>query len=288
MAALADYLAIARPRHWIKNLFVFMPLPHALAAGGVLDAPAFVAGVAGFSLTCSAVYAFNDCKDAAADRLHPRKRDRPVAAGRLKASAGVAFGLVLAALGLLLVWSSGSASAVRITVLYMSINLLYAFWGRSVPLLDVFLLASGFVLRVLLGCALVQVTASGWLLLCTSTLALFMALIKRRSDVQYGVTDGHRKSLGGYDLRFLEQATSITAAMTLMSYAIYCMESEVLHAGREFASLPFAVFGVLEYLRRGQQASEGGSPVDLSLRSRVLQLCGLGWLIATLWSLEVW
>ncbi len=286
MARLVDYVTLARPRHWIKNVFVLMPLPHALAGGGVFEAGPYAAGVVGFSLACSAVYAFNDCLDAAHDRRHPRKRERPVAAGRITPAAGVIFGIGLLAAGLLLVTASGHPAALWLTLAYVAINLFYSFRGRAVPLLDVFLLASGFVLRVLLGCALVYAVASAWLLLCTSTLALFMALLKRRSDLLSGVDDGHRASLGGYDVGFLEQAISMTAALALMSYAIYCMDSPVLREGREFASVPFVVFGVLEYLRRGRQPDDGGSPVTLALQSRSLQACGVGWILATLWSLR--
>ena len=285
MARLGDFVALARPRHWIKNVFVLMPLPHSLASGGVLDVGAYTIGVAGFCLACSAVYAFNDSRDAARDRRHPKKRDRPVAAGRVTPGVAVLFGLLLLSAGLLLSWASGHPAALALTLAYVAINLLYSLWARAVPLLDVFLLASGFALRVLLGCVLVHVVASGWLLLCTSTLALFMALAKRRSDLLTGIDDFHRGSLGGYDLGFLEQAISVMAAMALMSYAIYCMEAKVLREGREFASLPFVVFGVLEYLRRVQEPDAGGSPVDLALHSRALQLCGVGWVLATLWSL---
>jgi 4-hydroxybenzoate polyprenyltransferase len=286
VARLVDFVALARPRHWIKNVFVLMPLPHALAGGGVLDPGSFAAGLAGFALASSAVYTFNDCRDAARDRLHPNKRDRPVAAGRITPGVGVIFGLLLLATGLLLVRSTGYPAALELTLLYVTINLFYSFWARGVPLLDVFLLASGFVLRVMLGCALVGAVASNWLLLCSSTLALFMAFAKRRNDLLSGVDGSHRRSLDGYDIGFLEQAISLTAAMALMSYAIYCMESVVLREGREFATLPFVAFGILEYLRCVRGSDVGGSPVDLALRSRTLQASGVGWVLATLWSIH--
>jgi hypothetical protein len=143
------------------------------------------------------------------------------------------------------------------------------------------------VLRVLLGCALVTVAPSNWLLLCTSTLALFLALAKRRGDLVRGVDAVHRPSLSGYNLPFLDQAIGITSGMAIVAYALYCMESAVLAPGREFASLPFVVFGVFEYLRLVHVKDEGDSPVDSALHSVKLQICGVGWLAATLWGLAL-
>jgi len=285
VARLGDYVALARPRHWTKNVFVLMPLPHALAGGGSFDLLPYMAGVTGFSVVTSAVYVFNDCRDAARDRRHPTKRERPVAAGRITPRAGALFGLLLLAIGLTLCWWSGRPMVLELTLTYLAINLFYSFWGRAIPVIDVFLLASGFVIRVILGCALVYAVASLWLLLCSSTLALFMTFAKRRNDLLTGVDGDHRASLDGYDVTFLEQAMAITATLALMAYAIFCMESSVLVDGRQFASLPFVAFGVLEYLRRVRIAGDGGSPVDLLLGSRALQACGVGWVLATVWSL---
>ncbi len=285
MARLADYVALARPRHWTKNVFVLMPLPHALAGGGSFDLLPKAAGLAGFSNVTSAVYVFNDCRDAPRDRAHPTKRERPVAAGKITPRAGATFGLLLLALGLTLCWSSGLPMVLDLTLTYVGINALYSYRGRSIPVIDVFLLASGFVIRVILGCALVHSIASLWLLLCSSTLALFMTFAKRRNDLLTGVDGDHRASLDGYDVTFLEQAMAITATLALMAYASFCMESPVLVEGRQFASLPFVAFGVLEYLRRVRIAGDGGSPVDLLLGSRALQACGIGWMLATIWSL---
>ena len=283
----AAYVALARPKHWIKNGFVFMPLPHALASGGNFEVLPFAFGLVGFCCANSAVYALNDCQDADQDRQHPKKKFRPVAAGRITPAAGRLFGLLLFLAALGLAFLSGRPGAVSITIAYVLINIVYSSWARSVALLDTFLLSSGFVLRVLLGCALVQVVPSNWLLLCSSTLALFLALAKRRGDLVRGVDAVHRPSLSGYNLPFLDQAIGVTSGMAIVAYALYCMESTVLVPGREFASLPFVVFGVFEYLRLVHVKDEGDSPVDVALHSRKLQACGVGWLVATLWGLPL-
>lgn len=282
-----DFARLSRPRHWVKNVFVFMPVPFALATGARLEPVSFLLGLAGFCLANSAVYALNDARDAERDRLHPEKRERPVASGRISTTGAFLWSAFLLAGGVALSLASRHPGAVGVLLVYAGLNLLYSLGGKNVPLLDVFLLSSGFVLRVILGCVLVDVDPSNWLLLCSSTLALFLALAKRRGDLVQGMDEAHRPSLGGYNMPFLDHAMTIMAAMTLIAYALYTIEAEVLIPGREFATLPFAVFGVLEYLRLAQVRGEGGSPVDSLLASPVILLCGLGWVAATLWSVPL-
>jgi decaprenyl-phosphate phosphoribosyltransferase len=135
-----------------------------------------------------------------------------------------------------------------------------------------------------LGCALVAVAPSNWLLLCSSALALLIALGKRRGELIHAPSDSHRPALAGYDRVFLDQAMAIVAGVTLFSYALYSIETPLLVKGREFASLPFVVFGVLEYLRLAQVRGEGEFVVELLLRSPRLLLAGAGWMLASLWS----
>jgi 4-hydroxybenzoate polyprenyltransferase len=279
-----DLVQLSRPRHWVKNVFVFMPLPFAIAAGARIDLSSFALGLLGFCLANSAVYAFNDAQDVERDRLHPDKRNRPVAAGRVSVGAARAWSALLLAASFGLTAAAAHPAALLVTAGYVLLNFGYSLGGKHVPLLDVFLLASYYLLRVTLGCVLVDVIPSNWLLLCTATLALFLSLAKRRADIVLGLDPGHRPVLDGYTRTFLDQAMAITAATTLIAYALYCLEAEVLLPGREFASLPLVVFVVLEYLRLVQVEDEGGSPVDLVLRSPLLLACAVGWLVAVYWS----
>ncbi|HTO71969.1 MAG TPA: UbiA prenyltransferase family protein [Myxococcota bacterium] len=283
MSAL-DYAKLARPKDWAKNAFVLMPIPFALAAGGRLDVRAFALAVAGFSLVTSAVYATNDALDAERDRAHEKKRLRPVASGRISRPAAFAYAAALAAAGLGLAALSGVGTALVVIAAYVAKEVLYQAGLKHVPLVDVFLLSSGFVLRVILGAELLGTAPSSWLLLCSSTLALFISLAKRRGELARGMDTVHRPALSGYTTSYLDQAMGVSAGMTMIGYALYCMDAQVLLPGREFASLPFVVFGVLEYLRLAQVRGEGGSPVDLLLRSPALLVCGLGWTCASLWS----
>ncbi|MCP3977930.1 MAG: UbiA prenyltransferase family protein [bacterium] len=287
MATPLDLLELARPKHWAKNAFVFMPVPFALASGATFPPLPFALGLIGFCLANSAVYAFNDARDVEQDRRHPRNRTRPVASGRVSPLAAQLFSAVLLIVGGAAAAASGSRTALVILLAYAALNAAYSLGAKRVALLDVFLLSSGFVLRVLLGCALIDVVPSSWLLLCSSALALFLALTKRRADVARGLGSDERPSLGGYNQTFLDQAMTLTACLTLIAYALYSMEADVLIPGREFASLPFVVFGVLDYLRVAHLEDRGGSPVDLILSSPTLLICGLGWGVATLWSVRL-
>ena len=284
MGRVSDFVALARPMHWTKNAFVLMPVPFGLAAGARLDAPMFLAGLVGMGLASSAVYALNDAQDAARDRLHPDKRDRPVAAGRVSPGAARAFAAALVLVALGLVGVSGHVPALVLLGVYLATNLAYSLGAKHVALVDVFLLSSGYVLRVLLGCSLIAVRPSNWLLLCSSALALLLALVKRRADVGRGLSSESRPSLAGYSLAFLDLAIGVSASMTIVAYALYCMDARVLVPGREFASLPFALFGVLDYLRVSMLSDRGGAPLELILSSPTLLGCGLGWAVSTLWS----
>ena len=284
---LVDLIRLARPSDWVKNVFVVLPAPFALAAGASLDPLPFATGLAAMCLAGSAAYAINDARDAERDRAHPLKRDRPVASGRVPPGVALALSAVLAAAALALSAATGRESASTWVVVYLALNLIYSFGGKHLPLVDVLLLSSGYVIRVFLGCALLAVAASNWLLLCTSTLALFLALMKRRGDVVLGMDDNHRPSLSGYNLQFLDQAMGITAGTALLSYAIYSIEAGVFLPGREFASLPFVAFGVLDYLRIAHTAGAGRNPFELALRRPSLMLAGAGWLATAAWSLGV-
>jgi 4-hydroxybenzoate polyprenyltransferase len=287
VATLADLLRLARPAHWIKNAFVLLPVPFALAAGAKLQPWPLVWGLLGFCLVNSAVYTLNDLCDAAADRLHPRKSRRPIAAGAVTAPVALlqAGALFLAGIGLCL--AAARPHVMVIVSVYVAVNLAYTLGAKHVALLDVFLLSSGFVLRVLLGCALLRAAPSSWLLLCTSCLALFLGFAKRRADLHAGLNHEHRPSLRGYSVGFLDQATAVCAAIAILSYALYCIDSGAFLKEREMASMPFVAYGILNYLRLATTKNLGGSPVEVAYSSPSTQLCVLGWLVSVFWSFKI-
>lgn len=287
MSTAAALLELLRLHHWLKGIFILAPLPFAWAAGARLDLLRIALGVLAFSLCASGVYALNDARDAASDRAHPRKRSRPVARGALSARAARVTAAVLLSVGLTLSYAVAGPPAAALVALYVGANVGYSLGAREVALLDVFLLASGFVLRVLFGCVLAGVAPSAWLLGCSSALALFLAFAKRRADLVAGLGEDVRGALSGYTVRFLDQAMTINAGIALLAYALYCIEAEVLIEGRELASVPFAAFGLLEYLRRAFVEGAGGFPVEELLGSRRLLLAAMAYVVATAWSLGV-
>jgi 4-hydroxybenzoate polyprenyltransferase len=285
---LVHLIRLARPRDWAKAVFILLPLPFALRAGvGHVDLVRFAIGVAAFCLTASGIYVLNDARDVEADRAHPKKRLRPIASGAVPVAIAVPYGIGLAATGLGLGVASGHPTVVWILAIYLALNAVYTLGGKEVPLLDVFLLSSGFLLRVLAGCALVDAAPSNWLLLCTVWLALFLGFAKRRADLSRGMGAEVRTVRLGYTAGFLDQAMGIAAGIALLSYSLYSQEAQVFVHGRELAGLPFVAYGLLHYLRLASLDEVRDSPVEMAWRSRTLQVCGMGWLAATAWSLGV-
>jgi decaprenyl-phosphate phosphoribosyltransferase len=288
-------IRLARPHDWVKNVFVLIPVPFALAAttqpgasGAELDVAAFLLGLAGFCLINSAVYTLNDVCDAEADRQHPRKRHRPVAAGMVPPAVALVQSLLLVIAGGVLCLSSGKPGVMPLVATYLAISVAYSLGAKHFPLLDVFLLCSGFVIRVILGCMLVGVVPSPWLLLCSSALAMFLGFTKRRADLTTDPENAHRPSGRGYTRVFLDQAMAISAGVALLCYAIYAIESPVFLPNRQLASLLFVAYGILDYLRMAQLDDACGSPVQVAYTSRSMQFCAVGWLAAVFWSLGLW
>lgn len=285
MSAARAWIELVRLPDWVKGVFILAPLPFAWAAGARLDAPRIALGVLGFSLCASGAYAFNDVRDAAADRAHPRKRERPVARGAISPGAARTASALLLLAGLALSLGAGGAAVALFAALYVGQALVYSLGAKNVALLDVFLLASGFVLRVLAGCALAGVVASAWLLACSSALALFLAFAKRRADLVAGLGEEVRGALAGYSVPFLDLFMTQSAGVALLAYALYCIEARVMVEGRELAGVPFVAFGILEYARRAFADGAGAFPLEDLLRSARMWLAGLGYLAATAWSL---
>jgi 4-hydroxybenzoate polyprenyltransferase len=268
-----------RPRQWVKNLFVLTPLLFSRN----LFAPATVwRALASFILFClvsSSVYLLNDIQDRSQDRLHPTKRLRPLAAGEL--NLGVALGAMVT---FLLVPLAGGVlidkTLALVLLSYWLINLLYSTWLKHQVILDVFALASGFVLRVVGGGVAISVEISHWLLLCTTLLALFLGFSKRRHElVRLGQRAGaHRQVLGEYNPPFLDMMIGIVTASTVMSYALYTVSEETVqrfHTQGLLLTLPFVLYGIFRYLYLIYHENQGEDPTQSLLTDRpmVINLC---------------
>lgn len=264
-----------RPAQWTKNGVVAVPLFFAIwdraqQRALILDHLGLVLlGVLAFCLVSSAVYVANDLCDVAQDRLHPEKRLRPIASGRLPATlARLLFPALLAA-GLLL-GAQVNRAFLAVVAGYALLQLIYSLHLKQVGLLDVFVIAAGFVLRAVAGARAAEVEVSAWLLLCTFLLALFLALCKRwhEKDCLGGAAAGHRATLAQYDLRGLDQFIGISATATIVCYAIYTQSPETV---AKFGTrglgytVPFVVFGIFRYLDLLYRREGGGRPEKVLL-----------------------
>lgn len=274
-----------RPWQWVKNGFVFAPL---FFSGRFTElyllwhtAIAFLC----FSLVCSAVYCFNDIRDVAADRLHPRKRMRPIASGKVSVGSAYAISAALLAASLLIaILLLGDDWRGLCTVLgvYLTLNIMYCFWLKRHALIDVFIISLGFVLRLLAGSSVTQVELSHWIVVMTFLLALFLALAKRRDDVVIYEDTGvsTRNNTCSYNLDFMNQAISIVGAVTIVAYLLYTVSADVtsrIGNDKLYYTSVFVLLGVLRYLQLTIVDVRSGSPTRVLLHDRFTQLCVAAW-----------
>ena len=280
----ADLFVSLRPNQWTKNLIVFA----GLVFGEQLLEPSAVARAAGaagiFCALSSAMYLVNDVGDRARDRLHPVKRARPIAAGRVSTATA------LGAAGLLI--AAGIAAAFQLeprlallALIFVGVVTLYSRVLKEIVILDVLAIAIGFVVRAVAGAVVIDVPISQWLLVCTLLLALFLGLTKRRQEVEALGADSmqHRSTLGRYTPQLLDQLVTIMAASTLVSYAVYTTGAETVEKfGTELLTLtiPFPIYGLMRYLVLVHDKTSGTGPSDMLLRDRPLLFCVAGWALS--------
>ena len=278
-------LASLRPRQWVKNLFVFA----GVIFSQQLLTPRVWPALAAFAIFCGlsgAIYLFNDVADVDKDRLHPSKRRRPVASGALPIGAAIAFGVLLLA-GCLAAAFRLSPAFGLVALFYGALLTAYSLWLKHLVILDVLTVAAGFVLRAVAGAVAVDVEISGWLLICTILIALFLALGKRRHEYRSltGDAAAHRPILTEYSEGFLDQMISVVTASTVTTYALYTMSPETVakfHTRLLPLTLPFVLYGIFRYLYLLYRRDLGGNPSDLLVTDRGLLLDALLWMLATL------
>ena len=291
-----------RPHQWVKNGFVLAAVVFALAERGEvlsLDRPAVrcsLLAMLAYCLGASAIYLVNDVLDVENDRQHPEKSKRPIAAGEVSAVTAIAASVLCVCGAVYLALSAGefaganggsAHSVLFVLVGYVCLNVAYSVRLKHVVILDVFCIASGFILRIKAGGFAAHVQVSPWLLLCTFFLALFLALCKRRAecDLLGDAKAEHRKILGDYEVGFLDQMVTALAACTILSYSLYSIIGDGAGSrdGVElFWTVPFVVFGLARYMWLVQQQRGGGSPTRVLLGGDpMFVLNTLGWMLVT-------
>lgn len=277
---LADLVRLIRPHHWSKNVFVFAPLIFSQVWN---DPDAFIAtlvAVACFCLWSSAVYCLNDSMDASADRKHPRKKDRPVASGRVSTTAAVALSIGLVAAGVTLSTVFLPVGFLVIGGLYLVNNLAYCTFLKHRVIVDVLSIAIGFVLRLEGGCVAIGVAASSWILVCGFSLALVLGFGKRRLEI--GILDeprDFRPVLKGYDAEKLNILLGITASVCLLAYMLYVVapETQRLHQTEKLVyTVPFVAYGLFRFVFKTHEAQHDG-PVEVLLRDYSFAINGVLW-----------
>lgn len=286
---MSDTVLLMRPHQYLKNVFILLPLFFALKiADGALLPSALTAFLA-FSLTASAIYILNDYHDIEEDRQHPKKCTRPLASGAISKPQAIGIMITLFLIGFA-VMATLSWQATAILGAYVVMNVAYSFHLKHVAILDVTLIAVGFVLRLFVGSAVTGIHLSMWIVLITFLLALFMALAKRRDDVLIFLDTGKkmRKVIDGYNLQFLDGAMMIMASVVIVAYTLYTTSAEVVaRVGSQYLYLTafFVILGILRYMQITFVLQDSGSPTRIVLKDRFLQLTLLGWIATFAWIL---
>jgi 4-hydroxybenzoate polyprenyltransferase len=256
-------VAALRPRQWPKNLLIFAGI---LFAAEYDEPGKWAAAVAAFAAYCaasSAAYLFNDVLDAQEDRLHPLKRNRPVASGALSPERALAVAALLAVSAVTVMAAFGWASIAYVTG-FLALQAVYSYRLKHLVLIDVMTIAALFVIRAAAGAEAVDVRISPWLIVCTALLALFLALAKRRGELASRAgTGGGRAVLDGYSFPLVDQLVSIVAACTIVAYSLYTFEAR--EGSAMMATIPFVVFGLFRYLMLMHREDLGEEPESVLL-----------------------
>jgi 4-hydroxybenzoate polyprenyltransferase len=282
---LSALLKTMRLRQWIKNVFIFFAL---IFDKQLFTLEPFLRTVAGFFLFClisSAVYLLNDIADIEADRQHPEKKHRPLASGTLPVGVALGAAILLTLITLLFGYWMAPAFA-GILAIYLILNILYSFWLKHVPILDVLIVSSGFVLRVAAGVTLITVERfSPWLYVITTLFSLYIGLGKRRAEMNL-LAEGaaaHRKVLDGYTIPLLDQYITIVSGMTIITYSLYTFSAPNLPLNHSMMlTIPFVVYGIFRYLQLIQTGHAAGAPDEVALKDRALQITVLLWGLAVI------
>ena len=246
-------LKLIRIPQWIKNFFVFVPLVFSL---NLFKGNYFLTSLTGFfvfCLTSSIVYIINDIADAEADGAHPKKKNRPIASGKISARQGIIISVIFT-IGVVILCLNVTTSFIFFLVLFFLINFLYSIKLKHIVLLDIFSIAAGFLIRVLAGAVIIGVTISSWLILTTMFISLFLAVMKRHSELEILPENSSaetRKVLAFYSLNFADQLATVAAAGVIICYALYTVSERTITIFRTenlIYTTPFVVFGIFRYM----------------------------------------
>lgn len=287
MAKLRAMIKLLRPHQWLKNGFVFVGLLFGHAWHDAAKVQMVLLAALAFCFASSAIYVINDWYDRESDRLHPRKRLRPLAAGTVTPAAGLMLAVLCVLLGITLA-RLAAPRVLSIVTIYLLLNLAYSWQLKHIVILDVFVIAAGFMLRILAGTLGVGIPPSSWLLLTGLMVTLFLGFAKRRSElaVMERGGDAARKVLQNYSLPMLDLMIGVCTAGVVISYSLYTMSPETIamhHTDKLIYTVPFVLYGLFRYLHLTFSSDAGEDPARDLLRDPHLLVTVLGWAAVTLW-----
>ena len=276
-----------RPKQYIKNIFILLPLFFAgQITNTVLLVNALVAFVA-FSLSASAVYILNDYKDIKEDRKHPKKKSRPLASGLISKNIALSLMIILLITGFILM-ATISTKALVILCIYVILNICYSLKLKRFAIIDVTIIAIGFVLRLFVGSFAYEIPLKIWIVIMTFLLALFLALAKRRDDVQIFKKSGNkmRKSVDGYNLQLIDGTMMVMSAVVIVAYLLYTTSQEIIEKFQNenlYLTTLFVIFGLMRYLQITLVEKNSGSPTETIFKDKIMQINLLLWVLSFIW-----
>lgn len=278
------YLKLLRPKDWAKNLFLFIPLFFAREFQDQTKLIHLGFGFIAFSFIASSIYIINDYRDREDDRKHPTKCKRPLASGAVSPVAAVLICALLIIGGFAVAWFTRPEFA-AVLLAYFLLNLAYCFGLKNIAILDIFILAAGFVLRIKSGAVISDVPLSEWIIIMVLLLAIFMAIGKRRDDVLLKLSSGTdmRKSIKGYNLELLNVLLAVVSSIIVVAYLMYTLSPEVkqrMGTYRLYYTGVFVLAGLMRYLQLIYVSEDSGSPTRILYKDRFIQITLFLWIIS--------
>lgn len=286
-------LILSRPKHWVKNLFVFVGLMFGHAWSDPELVVRVVLAFLAFCSVASFVYVLNDLADIEADRLHPVKRQRPLASGAVSPATARVLAAVWVVAGMALAWAAGAA-VWGFVLAYGLMNIAYSLWLKHVVILDVFIIATGFMLRLLAGTLGVGIEPSKWLIICGLMVTLFLGFAKRRAELSEeltvtGQSGQRRKVLKHYSIAMLDKMIGIVASGTIVTYSLYTMAPETIavhHTDQLVYTVPLVMYAMFRYLYILHGRGQGEDPATDLFRDPHILAAALLWAAVTFWVLR--
>lgn len=286
------YLKLMRIRHWIKNLLVLLPL---VCSGRIIEKNLLrtsCLGMVSFCFLSSVIYIINDIMDRNKDRLHPKKKNRPIASGAISVSSAIKFAVILFSISLIINFICAKSTIIvwGIYVAYFIVNLLYSVAGmKKIPLIDVALLVAGFFIRVYYGAAIIYIPISGWLYLVIITGAFYLGFGKRRNELQKLGTNTTRDVLSGYSIDFLDKALTCSMTLSITFFSLWCMEKNAQIMQNKNNYLLAVPVLMLIFFKYGLdlEGNSDGDPVDVILQDKLLMALGIVFVGMLLWFIYI-